>query len=265
MTGWGQTGPYSNMAGHDINYIALSGVLGTIGREGEPPVPPVNLVGDFGGGGMLLALGICAAFVEVQTSGKGQVVDAAMTDGSALLATMIHTFLSMGVWGDRGTNMLDTGAPFYDVYECADGEYISLGSIEPQFYAELLRITGLDQEELPKQMDRSQWPKMKLKIAETIRSKTRDQWVELMEGTDVCFAPVLSPAEACAHPHNVERETFVEVAGIKQPAPAPRFSRTPGVIDGPPPHPGEHTEEVLSSWGFSENEIQNLRNIGAVR
>ena len=265
MTGWGQTGPYSNMAGHDINYIALSGVLGTIGREGEPPVPPVNLVGDFGGGGMLLALGICAAFVEVQTSGKGQVVDAAMTDGSALLATMIHTFLSMGVWGDRGTNMLDTGAPFYDVYECADGEYISLGSIEPQFYAELLRITGLDQEELPKQMDRSQWPKMKLKIAETIRSKTRDQWVELMEGTDVCFAPVLSPAEACAHPHNVERETFVEVAGVKLPAPAPRFSRTPGVIDGPPPHPGEHTEEVLSSWGFSENEIQNLRNIGAVR
>ena len=265
MTGWGQTGPYSNMAGHDINYIALSGVLGTIGREGEPPVPPVNLVGDFGGGGMLLALGICAAFVEVQTSGKGQVVDAAMTDGSALLATMIHTFLSMGVWGDRGTNMLDTGAPFYDVYECADGEYISLGSIEPQFYAELLRITGLDQEELPKQMDRSQWPKMKLKIAETIRSKTRDQWVELMEGTDVCFAPVLSPSEACAHPHNVERETFVEVAGVKQPAPAPRFSRTPGVIDGPPPHPGEHTEEVLSSWGFSENEIQNLRNIDAVR
>ena len=265
MTGWGQTGPYSNMAGHDINYIALSGVLGTIGREGEPPVPPVNLVGDFGGGGMLLALGICAAFVEVQTSGKGQVVDAAMTDGSALLATMIHTFLSMGVWGDRGTNMLDTGAPFYDVYECADGEYISLGSIEPQFYAELLRITGLDQEELPKQMDRSQWPKMKLKIAETIRSKTRDQWVELMEGTDVCFAPVLSPAEACAHPHNVERETFVEVAGIKQPAPAPRFSRTPGVIDGPPPHPGEHTEEVLSSWGFSENEIQNLRKIDAVK
>ena len=265
MTGWGQTGPYSNMAGHDINYIALSGVLGTIGREGEPPVPPVNLVGDFGGGGMLLALGICAAFVEVQTSGKGQVVDAAMTDGSALLATMIHTFLSMGVWGDRGTNMLDTGAPFYDVYECADGEYISLGSIEPQFYAELLRITGLDQEELPKQMDRSQWPKMKLKIAETILSKTRDQWVELMEGTDVCFAPVLSPSEACAHPHNVERETFVEVAGIIQPAPAPRFSRTPGVIDGPPPHPGEHTEEVLSSWGFSENEIQNLRNIDAVR
>jgi len=265
MTGWGQSGPYSNMAGHDINYIALSGVLGTIGREGEPPVPPVNLVGDFGGGGMLLALGICAAFVEVQTSGKGQVVDAAMTDGSALLATMIHTFLSMGVWGDRGTNMLDTGAPFYDVYECADGEYISLGSIEPQFYAELLRITGLDQEELPKQMDRSQWPKMKLKIAETIRSKTRDQWVELMEGTDVCFAPVLSPSEACAHPHNVERETFVEVGGVKQPAPAPRFSRTPGVIDGPPPHPGEHTEEVLSSWGFSENEIQNLRNIDAVR
>ena len=265
MTGWGQTGPYSNMAGHDINYIALSGVLGTIGRAGEAPVPPINLVGDFGGGGMLLALGVCAAFVEVQTSGTGQVVDAAMTDGSALLATMIHTFLSMGVWGERGTNMLDTGAPFYDVYECADGEYISLGSIEPQFYAELLRITGLDQEDLPKQMDRSHWPEMKERIAKTIREKTRDQWVELMEGTDVCFAPVLSPSEAYVHPHNLERGTFIEVAGVKQPAPAPRFSRTPGAVDGPPPHPGQHTTEVLSSWGFTQEEINDLREKDAIK
>ena len=265
MTGWGQTGPYSNMAGHDINYIALSGVLGTIGRAGQAPVPPINLVGDFGGGGMLLALGVCAAFVEVQTSGTGQVVDAAMTDGSALLATMIHTFLSMGVWGERGTNMLDTGAPFYDVYECADGEYISLGSIEPQFYAELLRITGLDQEDLPKQMDRSHWPEMKERIAKTIREKTRDQWVELMEGTDVCFAPVLSPSEAYVHPHNLERETFIEVAGVKQPAPAPRFSRTPGAVDRPPPHPGQHTTEVLSSWGFTQEEINDLREKDAIK
>ena len=265
MTGWGQDGPYANMAGHDINYIALSGVLGTIGRQGEAPVPPINLVGDFGGGGMLLALGICAALVEVSNSNKGQVVDAAMTDGSALLATMIHSFIAMGIWGERGTNMLDTGAPFYDVYECADGEYISLGSIESQFYAELLRITGLDQEELPKQMDRSQWPLMKEKIARTIQEKTRDQWVELMEGTDVCFAPVLSPSEAFVHPHNVERGTFVEVAGIQQPAPAPRFSRTPGVIDGPPPHPGEHTTEILSNWGFSKGEIENLRAMNAIK
>ncbi len=265
MTGWGQNGTYANMAGHDINYIALSGVLGTIGREGEAPVPPINLVGDFGGGGMLLALGICAGLVEVSTSGKGQVVDAAMTDGSALLATMIHSFVAMGIWGERGTNMLDTGAPFYDVYECADGEYISLGSIEPQFYAELLRITGLDQEDLPKQMDRSQWPAMKEKVAERIRGKTRDQWGELMEGTDVCFAPVLSPSEAFEHPHNVERGTFVEVAGIKQPAPAPRFSRTPGAIDGPPPHPGQHTDEVLASWGFRGDEIKNLREANAIK
>ncbi len=265
MTGWGQNGTYADMAGHDINYIALSGVLGTIGREGEAPVPPINLVGDFGGGGMLLALGICAGLVETSTSGKGQVVDAAMTDGSALLATMIHSFVAMGIWGERGTNMLDTGAPFYDVYECSDGEYISLGSIEPQFYAELLRITELDQEDLPKQMDRSQWPAMKEKIAKTIQEKTRDQWVELMEGTDVCFAPVLSPSEAFEHPHNVERGTFVEVAGIKQPAPAPRFSRTPGAIDSPPPHPGQHTNDVLSSWGFTEEEITNLREVNAIK
>ena len=226
MTGWGQEGTYSSMAGHDINYIALSGVLGMIGREGEKPVPPVNLVGDFGGGGMLLALGICAALVEVARSGEGQVIDAAMTDGSALLSTMMHSFKAMGIWGDRGTNLLDTGAPFYDVFECADGEYISIGSIEPQFYSELLRITGIDQSENPKQMDRTKWAEMNLKISDVIKEKTRLEWEELMEGTDVCFAPVLSMDEAYEHPHNKERNTFIEVAGVMQPAPAPRFSRT---------------------------------------
>ena len=265
MTGWGQYGSYAKMAGHDINYIALSGVLGLIGREDQSPVPPVNLIGDFGGGGMLLALGICAAFVESDHSGKGQVVDAAMTDGSALLATMVHSFSAMGIWGKRGTNMLDTGAPFYDVYECADGEYISLGSIEPQFYSELMRITELDQEEMHKQMDRNNWTSMKEKIAQRIRTKTRADWEELMEGTDVCFAPVLSTQEAYEHPHNQERETFVEVAGIMQPAPAPRFSRTPGAISSPPPHPGEHTEQVLSRLGFSTEEIDSLKALNVVK
>ena len=265
MTGWGQTGPYASMAGHDINYIALAGVLGTLGREGQAPVPPINLVGDFGGGGMLMALGVCAALVEASRSGEGQVVDAAMTDGSALLATMIHSFVAMGVWGERGTNMLDTGAPFYDAYECADGEYIALGSIEPQFYAELMRITGLDAEELPRQMDRSAWKQNKARVAEVIKSKTRDEWASLMEGTDVCFAPVLSPQEAHAHPYNVERETFVEVAGVMQPAPAPRFSRTPGEISSPPPHPGQHTDEVLASWGFAADDVAALRAAGAIK
>lgn len=259
MTGWGQEGTYSSMAGHDINYIALSGVLGMIGREGEKPVPPVNLVGDFGGGGMLLALGICAALVEVAISGEGQVIDAAMTDGSALLSTMMHSFKAMGIWGDRGTNLLDTGAPFYDVFECADGEYISIGSIEPQFYSELLRITGIDQSENPKQMDRTKWAEMNLKISDVIKEKTRLEWEELMEGTDVCFAPVLSMDEAYEHPHNKERNTFIEVAGVMQPAPAPRFSRTPGAVSSPPPHPGQHTEEVLASLGLTTDEISLLR------
>jgi alpha-methylacyl-CoA racemase len=265
MTGWGQYGSYSTMAGHDINYIALSGVLGLIGREDQGPVPPVNLIGDFGGGGMLLALGVCAALVETAQSGKGQVIDAAMTDGSALLATMVHSFAAMGIWGKRGTNMLDTGAPFYDVYQCADGEFISLGSIEPQFYSELLRITELDQEETPKQMDREQWAAMKETIAQKVRMKTRDEWVALMEGTDVCFAPVLSTQEAYNHPHNQERETFVEVAGVMQPAPAPRFSRTPGKISSPPPHPGQQTEQVLSRLGFSREEITSLKDENIIR
>tara|TARA_Y100001968_G_C19429774_1_gene756334 strand:+ start:445 stop:1386 length:942 start_codon:yes stop_codon:yes gene_type:complete len=259
MTGWGQEGTYSLMAGHDINYIALSGVLGMIGREGEKPIPPVNLVGDFGGGGMLLALGICAALVETAKSGKGQIIDAAMTDGSALLSTMMHSFKAMGIWGERGTNLLDTGAPFYDVFECADGEFISIGSIEPQFYSELLRITEIDQSENPKQMDRTKWEEMKSKIGDAIKEKTRSEWEELMEGTDVCFAPVLSMDEAYRHPHNKERSTFIEIAGVMQPAPAPRFSRTPASVSSPPPHAGQHTEEVLASLGLSNDEILELR------
>ncbi len=265
MTGWGQQGSYSTMAGHDINYIALSGVLGLIGREDQGPVPPVNLIGDFGGGGMLLALGVCAALVETSQSGKGQIIDAAMTDGSALLATMVHSFTAMGIWGERGTNMLDTGAPFYDVYECADGQYISLGSIEPQFYAELMRLTEFDQEEIPKQMDRARWGEMKERMAEKILTKTREEWEELMEGTDVCFAPVLSIQEAYAHQHNQERQTFVEIAGVMQPAPAPRFSRTPGEISAPPPHPGQHTEQVLTRLGFTGEEISTLKEQNAIR
>tara|TARA_X000000368_G_scaffold260898_1_gene206404 strand:- start:4212 stop:5351 length:1140 start_codon:yes stop_codon:yes gene_type:complete len=265
MTGWGQYGSYSQMAGHDINYIALSGVLGLIGREDESPVPPVNLIGDFGGGGMLLALGICAALVETAESGKGQVVDAAMTDGSALLATMVHSFAAMGIWGKRGTNMLDTGAPFYDVYECADGEYISLGSIEPQFYSELMRITGLENEDMPSQMDRTNWGQAKKRIKEKIRSKSREEWVQLMEGSDVCFAPVLSIDEAIQHPHNRERETFVEISGVMQPAPAPRFSRTPSEISSPPPHPGQQTDQILSQQGFSKEEIDSLKENKVVK
>ena len=265
MTGWGQYGSYSSMAGHDINYIALSGVLGMIGRKDEKPVPPVNLIGDFGGGGMILALGICAALVEVASSGKGQVIDAAMTDGSALLATMVHSFKAMGIWGDRGTNLLDTGAPFYDVFECSDGKFISIGSIEPQFYSQLLRITGLDQQENPKQMDRQSWDEMKSKIASAIKSKSREEWENLMEGTDVCFAPVLTIDEAYDHPHNLERDTFIEVAGVKQPAPAPRFSRTPASITSAPPHPGEHTEEILLDSGFTISEISSLREQNVIR
>jgi alpha-methylacyl-CoA racemase len=266
MTGWGQDGPYAQAAGHDINYIALAGALWPIGRRGGAPVPPLNLVGDFGGGGMLLAYGLVCGLLEAQRSGKGQVVDAAMVDGAACLMMMFHAFRAMGIWEDaRGVNILDTGAPFYDVYECADGEYVSIGSIEPQFYAELLRLTGLEGEELPWQHDKSQWPAMKERMAEVFRAKTRDEWCELMEGSDVCFAPVLSLAEAPLHPHNVHRETFVEREGVVQPAPAPRFSRTPGAIQRPPAHAGQHTDEVLGEWlGLDGDGVGKLRATGAV-
>jgi len=267
MTGWGQEGPYAQMAGHDINYISLAGALAHIGRAGEAPVPPLNLVGDFGGGGMLLAFGIACGLVDAKLSGQGQVVDAAMVDGSAtLMAMFAGMFHSGAAKPERGVNMLDTGAPFYDVYETADGGYVSLGSIEPQFYAELLRLSGLgEQPDLPAQLDQSQWPAMKQRVAAIMRSKTRDEWCAIMDGSDVCFAPVLTIPEAWEHPHNVARNSFVEVAGIRQPAPAPRFSRTPGEIEGPASYPGQHSDEVLARFGFDEAEVARLRSSGAVR
>jgi alpha-methylacyl-CoA racemase len=265
MTGWGQDGPYADASGHDINYIALAGALDPIGRAGEGPVPPLNLIGDFGGGGMLMAYGVACALLERGRSGQGQVIDAAMVDGSAVLTTFIHSLRAIGMWQDeRGTNLLDTGAHFYDVYETADHRYVSVGSIEPQFYAELLRLSGLENDELPGQMDRSQWPALKERVAAVFRTRTRDEWCALMEGTDVCFAPVLSMAEAPTHPHNRQRETFVEVAGIPQPAPAPRFGRTPGAIGRPPPHFGQHTDDILAEWGFTADEREKLRQARAI-
>src|SRR3546814_159500 len=250
MTGWGQEGPYAPTAGHDINYIALAGALEPIGRRGEAPVPPLNLVGDFGGGGMLLAYGLVCGILSAQRSGEGQVVDAAMVDGAAVLMTMFHAFRAMGIWDDaRGTNMLDSGAHFYDVYETADGKYVSIGSIEPQFYAELLRLTGLEGEELPYQHDKTQWVALKERLAGVFKGKTRDEWCEIMEGTDVCFAPVLSLTEAPLHPHNVQRGTFVERDGVVQPAPAPRFAATPTAIQRPPAPAGQHTDGVLAARG----------------
>lgn len=272
MTGWGQEGPYAPTAGHDINYIALAGVLAHLGRAGEKPTPPINLVGDFGGGGMLLAFGVVCALLEAQRSGEGQVVDAAMVDGSAVLMTMMWGFTAMGIWGEeRGTNMLDTAAHFYDTYECADGEFVSIGSIEPQFYLQLLEHTGLAKvyeergEELPHQMDKARWPEMKERLAEIFLTRTRDEWCSIMEGTDICFAPVLRMQEAARHPHNVQRGTFVEVAGITQPAPAPRFGRTVAEIQRPPAHTGQHTDEVLADWlGADGTRIAELRGSGAV-
>ena len=266
MTGWGQDGPYAQTAGHDINYIALAGALEGVGRAGQPPTPPLNLVGDFGGGAMFLAFGLVCGILEARSTGEGQVVDAAMVDGAATLMSMFYGFDAMGLLQpERGTNLLDSGAHFYDVYECADGGYVSIGSIEPQFYAELLRLTGLDGEDLPHQHDRSAWPAMKQRLAAVFKERTRDEWCKVMEGTDVCFAPVLSLAEAHVHPHMAARGTFTEVGGVRQPAPAPRFSRTDPEIARPPSHPGQHTDAVLAEWGFTDEEVAALRDAGAVR
>jgi alpha-methylacyl-CoA racemase len=265
VTGWGQTGPLSQAAGHDINYIAVTGALHAIGRKGERPVPPLNLVGDFGGGAIYLAMGMVAALFEAQRSGKGQVVDCAMTEGAASLMSMIYGFKAAGIWTDeRGVNLLDGGAHFYDTYETADGKYIALGSIEPQFYAELRERAGLAASEYDKQHDRSSWPELKQKISAVIKTKTRDQWCALMENTDVCFAPVLTMEEAPHHPHNQARETFVEIAGVMQPNVAPRFSGTPSAVQGPPPTIGENTQEALADWGFSADEIRGLKSTGAI-
>ena len=267
MTGWGQEGMYAQAAGHDINYIALAGALAHFGRAGEAPVPPLNMVGDFGGGGMFLAYGVVCALLEAQRSGAGQVVDTAMVDGAAVLMSMFWSFKSIGMFDEnaRGTNLLDTGAHFYDVFECADGTYVSLGSIEPQFYAELMRLTGLEGDaEFAQQMNKEMWPKLKDRLQQVFLGKTRAQWCELMEGTDVCFAPVLTMSEAALHPHNVERGTFIEVAGVRQPAPAPRFSRTVPQVISAPAHAGQHTREVLADWGIPADRIDELVSSKAV-
>ena len=266
MTGWGQDGPLARAAGHDLNYIALSGVLHAIGREGEKPVPPLNLIGDFGGGGMLLAFGMVCGLLETSRSGKGQVVDAAMVDGASLLMAMPFALFAAGLWEDRrGVNILDSGAHFYEVYETADGKYVSIGSIEPRFYAELLEKTGLAGDpEFARRMDPKMWPRLKQRLAEVFRQKTRDEWCEIMEGSDICFAPVMSLGEAPDHHHLKARETFVTRDGLRQPAPAPRFSRTRPEIQGAPPAVGEHSREALADWGFSESEIDDLESNGAV-
>ena len=266
MTGWGQTGTMAHAAGHDINYISLSGVLHAIGEAGSRPTPPLNLVGDFGGGGMLLAFGIVAALYERGVSGKGQVIDAAMTDGSALLANSIFGLMGQGVWNhNRGSNLLDGGAHFYGTYKTKDARFVSIGSIEPQFYALLLEKTGLDQDpELAKQMSRDDWPKLREKLAAVLATKTRDEWDEIMLGTDICYAPILNFDEAVAHPHNQARNTFVASADIVQAAPAPRFSRTEPELPEPPVAPGEHSEEVLASMGLDAAAIAELKASGAV-
>jgi alpha-methylacyl-CoA racemase len=268
MTGWGQEGPYALAAGHDINYIALAGALAHFGRAGEAPVPPLNMVGDFGGGGMFLAYGVVCALLEAQRSGQGQVVDTAMVDGAAVLMSMFWAMKSIGVHDEnaRGTNLLDTGAPFYDVYRCSDDNYISIGSIEPQFYAELLRLTGLEgDEQFSNQMDKAGWTTSKARLAELFAQKTRAEWCELMEATDVCFAPVLTMSEAARHPHNVERGTFIEVAGTTQPAPAPRFSRTAPAVSMPPAYAGAHTREVLTEWGIGAELVDAWEASGGVK
>jgi len=268
MTGWGQEGPLADYAGHDIDYISIAGVLGALGRAGEPPVFPCNLVGDFGGGGMLLALGVAAALFSAARTGEGQVVDAAMVDGSALLFSMMWSFRAIGVWQDeRGTNLLDSGAPYYEVYECSDGGHVAVGALEPQFYAALCRVMGLSQADLPPQMDRAEWPRLKELYAGVFRQKTRDEWVALAdtEGGDACLAPVLSMAEAAEHPHNVARQAFTSVGGVTQPSPAPRFSATPAEIGSPPCRPGENGAQALAEWGIGGASIEELISAGVVR
>ena len=264
MTGWGQTGTYAQAAGHDMNYIAISGALHAIGTK-DKPVPPLNLVGDFGGGALYLAFGVLAGVIKARETGQGQFVDCAMSDGAASLMAMFYGFKAAGGWKEeRRSNLLDGGAHFYDTYQCSDGKWVSIGSIEPQFYALRLEKTGINDPEFQRQMDRGDWDGLREKLAHVIAQKTQAEWDEIMGGTDVCFGPVLDLDEAPKHPHNVARETFVEVAGVIQPAPAPRFSATPGKIQGPPPSIGAHDQEALSEWGFSAGDIGALKAAGAL-
>lgn len=266
MTGFGQDGVLANAAGHDLNYIALTGALHAIGPRDGKPLPPLNLVGDYGGGALYLALGILSALVERNRSGKGQVVDAAMVEGAASLASIFYGLTAAGSWSNtRGDNVLDGGAPFYNVYETADGLYVSIAAIENKFFAELAQRIGLERSYIEQQNDRSVWPQMQQRLTDIFRSKTRDQWCDVLEGTDVCFAPVLSISEAPLHRHNVSRQVFVEVNGFPQPAPAPRFSRTKTDAPRPGPKIGEHTDEVLEQAGFAREDIEQLRRSGAVR
>jgi alpha-methylacyl-CoA racemase len=266
MTGYGQDGPMAQAVGHDLNYVAQSGVLSMIGRHGQPPTPPLSLVGDFGGGGMVLALGICAALVERQASGRGQVIDAAMVEGAALLATPFFGYVQNGSWStERGTNIVDSGAPFYDVYETSDGRWLSVGAMEPQFYGALLSLLGLDGDpDLPDQHDRAAWPAMKERFAAIIATRTRDEWCAAAAGVEACVAPVLGPDEVEQDPHNAARGTFVRHEGLMQPAPAPRFSRTPTALGLRPPLPGEHTTEALADWGLAPDRVAALREAGAI-
>ena len=265
MTGWGQTGPLSQAAGHDINYISIAGALGAMGYADRPPAPPLNLVGDFGGGAMYLLTGILAALVERATSEQGQIIDAAMSDGTASLLSPFFGLMAMNMWTtDRFSNRLDGGAFYYGSYECSDGRYISIGSLEPQFYALLLEKAEITDPEFQEQLDEAAWPAKREKLTQLFKTKTRQQWCDIMEGTDVCFAPVLDLKEAPNHPHNIDRKTFVELDGVVQPAPAPRFSRTQGEIQGPAAMAGEHTREVLSAWNFSDQEIGELQAARAI-
>jgi alpha-methylacyl-CoA racemase len=261
VTGWGQHGPLAQAAGHDLNYIALTGMLHAMGRADAPPAPPLNLVGDFGGGAMMLAFGVVCAVLEARGSGKGQVVDAAMTDGAALLGAMMYGLRAFGSWNDaREANLLDGGAPFYDTYACADGKFVSIGSLEPQFYALLLKLTGATDPAFSTQMDETSWPQMKERFTALFKTRGRDDWCALLEGTDVCFAPVLDMAEAPAHPHNQARGTFVEVEGVIQPAPAPRFSRSTPEVRGAASKPGADSAAILADWGWSGEAIAALRD-----
>lgn len=266
MTGWGQDGPLAHAAGHDINYISLGGVLANLKRPDSKPLPPMNLVGDFGGGGMFLAFGMVCGILEAQRSGEGQVVDAAMLDGATTLQMMMWGMKAMGMWREPpGTNLLDTGAHFYEVYECADGKFVGVGSIEPKFYQEMVEGIGLAVDDLPSQMNWTEWPEAKEKLAEIFKQKTRDEWAAIFDGTDACVSPILDMNEAPEHPHNKARGTFVDHAGVVQPAPAPRFSRTQPEIQRPTAHCGQHTDEILADYGFSDAEIEKLRGAEAVR